>query len=139
MARDASQRLVRVVDALDPRPGDRVLEVGCGHGVAVSLVAGRLTTGRIVAIDRSPKMTDAAMRRNREHIAAGRAEIRTGRFQDLGLGDERFDKIFAVHVRELASEEGLAWARALLTPGGRISLFDQMSPGSDEIVRSDHR
>jgi cyclopropane fatty-acyl-phospholipid synthase-like methyltransferase len=139
MAMKASQRLVRVVDALDVRPGDRVLEIGCGHGVAVSLVCERLTTGRIVAIDRSRKMVDAATERNRAWIDAGRAEVRLGRFQEIDFGDERFDKVFAVHVRELATDEGLAIARALLTPGGVISLFNQKSPGSDEIVRTDYR
>ena len=139
MASGASQRLVRVVEALDPQPGDRVLEIGCGHGVAVSLVCERLTTGRVVAIDRSAKMVAAATERNRRWIEAGRAEIRAGSFQDLDLGHERFDKIFAVHVRELATEDGLAWARERLTPDGVISLFDQMAPGSDEIVRRDHR
>src|SRR3712207_8974057 len=50
----------------------RLLEVGCGHGVAVSLVCERLTTGTITAIDRSPKMIEIATRRNRQHVDAGR-------------------------------------------------------------------
>jgi cyclopropane fatty-acyl-phospholipid synthase-like methyltransferase len=135
----ASQRLVRVVEALDVQPGDRLLEIGCGHGVAVSLVCDRLTSGRIVAVDRSRKMVDAATERNRAWIDAGRAEIRLGRFQDIDFGGERFDKVFALHVRELATDDGLAIARALLTPGGVVSLFNQTSPGSDEIVRTDYR
>ena len=38
MAGKASERFVWAVDTLEVRPTDRLLEVGCGHGVAVSLV-----------------------------------------------------------------------------------------------------
>src|SRR5918992_1541675 len=68
MAGKASERFVWAVDTLEVCPADRLLEVGCGHGVAVSLVCERLTTGTITAIDRSPKMIEMATRRNREHL-----------------------------------------------------------------------
>src|ERR671935_187077 len=74
MAGKASERFVWAVDTLEVRPADRLLEVGCGHGVAVSLICERLTTGTITAIDRSPKMIEMATRRNREHFD-GRAEV----------------------------------------------------------------
>ena len=64
------------------RPSDRLLEVGCGHGVAVSLVCERLTTGTITAIDRSPKMIEMATRRNREHVDAGRAVLEAVALED---------------------------------------------------------
>ena len=75
MAGNASERLVWAVDTLEVRPTDRLLEVGCGHGVAVSLVCARLTTGRSPRIDRAPKMIEMATRRNREHVDAGRAVL----------------------------------------------------------------
>jgi len=98
MAQGASQRLVGAMDVLDVQPADRLLEVGCGHGVAVTLVAKRLGDGRIVALDRSETMIAMARRRNAAHVAVGRAEIVAAALEDADLGDERFDKVFAVHV-----------------------------------------
>src|SRR5215211_8225061 len=98
MAGKASERFVWAVDTLEVRPADRLLEVGCGHGVAVSLVCERLTSGRITAIDRSSKMIEMAARRNREHIAGGRAVLKTAALETADFEDERFDKIFAFNV-----------------------------------------
>ena len=93
MASKPSERFVWAVDTLALEPADRVLEVGCGHGVAVSLVCERLTSGRITAIDRSQKMIEMAARRNREHVAAGRAVLKTAALEqadfDLELIESR--------------------------------------------------
>lgn len=45
MARDGSERMRRVVDGMDLGPEDRVLEIGCGHGVAATLICERLDLG----------------------------------------------------------------------------------------------
>lgn len=120
-----SERLVWAVETLAPGPADRLLEVGCGHGVAVSLVCERLTTGRITAIDRSPKMIEMAARRNREHVAAGRAVLRTAALEEADLGDERFDKVFAFNVAPfwLQPKEALGIVGRHLAPGGAIYVF----------------
>ena len=94
----AAERLVWAVDALDVQPDDRLLEVGCGHGVAVSLVCERLGGGSIHAVDRSAKMIDAATRRNVVHVAAGRASFQLAELHAADLGDTRFDVVFAIHV-----------------------------------------
>ena len=98
MAGKASERFVWAVDTLEVRPADRLLEVGCAHGVAVSLVCERLTTGTITAIDRSPKMIEMATRRNRAHVDAGRAVLEAIALEDADLGDRRFDVVFAFNV-----------------------------------------
>jgi ubiquinone/menaquinone biosynthesis C-methylase UbiE len=115
-----SERLRAVVERLGVGPTDRVLEIGCGHGVAATMVCERLTSGRLTAIDRSPKMIAAAARRNAAHVEAGRAEFLVGELEALDLGERRFDRIFAVRVglfhRE--PERARALAERWLTPGG---------------------
>ena len=127
MAGKASERFVWAVDTLEVRPADRLLEVGCGHGVAVSLVCERLTTGTITAIDRSPKMIEMATRRNREHVDAGRAVLETVALEDADLGDRRFDKVFAFNVAPFWQQPG-GGARCLPRPArlagdGAVYLF----------------
>jgi len=94
----SGDRLVWPVEQLLVQPGDRLLEIGCGHGLAVSLVCERLDGGRITAIDRSRKMIDMATKRNGDHVAAGRAELQVGPFERTDFGGERFDKVFSVNV-----------------------------------------
>jgi ubiquinone/menaquinone biosynthesis C-methylase UbiE len=125
MASKPSERFVWAVDTLALDPADHVLEVGCGHGVAVSLVCEQLTSGRITAIDRSQKMIEMATRRNREHIASGRAVLKTVALERMDLGDERFDKVFAFNVAPfwLQPKEALGIVRAHLAPDGAVYVF----------------
>jgi SAM-dependent methyltransferase len=129
----ASTRLVAAVDALDPQPSHRVLEVGCGAGVAVSLVCERLVDGYMVAIDRSPAMIRATERRNRAHVRAGRLRLETVALSDARFGDERFNRVLAVRVGSLARPPGddLAVLRCHLAPDGIVGVFgDGPTPGS---------
>jgi len=126
MAANASERFLWAVDTLELDPGDRVLEVGCGHGVAVSLVCERLgLRGRVTAIDRSPKMIDAARRRNRAHVESGRAVLEAVALEDADFGRQRFDKIFAFNVAPfwLAPEEALDIVRKHLARSGAVYVF----------------
>src|SRR5689334_4451471 len=125
MASKPSERFVWAVDTLALDPADRVLEVGCGHGVAVSLVCDRLTSGRITAIDRSSKMIEMAARRNREHVATGRAVLKTAALENADFEDQRFDKVFAFNVAPfwLQPKEALRTVGRQLAPDGAFYLF----------------
>jgi SAM-dependent methyltransferase len=125
VAGKTSERFVWAVDTLRVRPADRLLEVGCGHGVAVSLVCERLTTGTINAIDRSPKMIEMATRRNREQVDAGRARFEAVALEDVDLGDRRFDKVFAFNVAPFwqQPERALSTVREHLARDGAVYIF----------------
>jgi cyclopropane fatty-acyl-phospholipid synthase-like methyltransferase len=117
-----SERLRAIVDALGVRPGERVLEIGCGHGVAVSYLLER--GARVTAVDRSPKMVAAAARRNPE------AEIILGTLEDADLGERRFDAVLAVRVGLFHREPDRARALAerWLAPGGRLVVEHDFPP-----------
>ncbi len=121
-----SQRLTWAVDVLAVQPDDHLLEIGCGHGVAVSLAADRLATGHITALDRSAKMIETARTRNAAHIAAGRVTLVCAALEVADVGVGGFDKIFAFHVADLwRRPENLDRVRDLLAPGGALYLFNQ--------------
>ena len=87
-----------------------MLEIGCGHGVAVTLVCERLSGGHIVALDRSPKMI-AAANPQRPPPEAGRASFRTESLHEADFGDERFDRVFAIHVGVFERKDRVASSR----------------------------
>jgi ubiquinone/menaquinone biosynthesis C-methylase UbiE len=134
VASEDAERLVWALETLAVKPHDRVLEVGCGHGVAASLVCEKLPTGRLTAIDRSRKMTEMASRRNREHVASGKAAFETAALEEADLGDRRFDKIFAFNVAVFWRKpaQALGAVRELLAPGGALYLFQQ-GPSWSEV------
>ena len=120
-----SERLRSIVEQLDIRPDDRVLEIGCGHGVAATLVCERLEGGRLTAVDRSPKMIEAAARRNAAYVEAGKAEFLVAALEDLDLGERRFDKVFAVRVGLFHREPDRARriVERWLARGGQVFAF----------------
>lgn len=127
MAR-ASERIAYAVDMLDVQPRDRLLELGCGHGVAVTLVCERLDGGSITAIDRSAKMITAARKRNAAQIEAGTASFLEASLTAADLGDDRFDKVFGIHFPPLLRGDPareLAVIRDRLVPGGTLHVIFQ--------------
>jgi len=122
-----SERLRLIVEQMEIRPDDVVLEIGCGHGVAATFVCQRLQGGRLTAVDRSRKMIGAATRRNAEYIVAGKAEFIVANIEELDMGDRRFDKIFAIRVGLFYREPKRARSivERWLAPGGEVfTLFD---------------
>ncbi len=126
-ARGIPDRIVWAVETLGVRPADHVLEIGCGHGLAVPLVCERLQRGTLTAIDRSPKMIAAARKRTRAFAAAGKVEFETVALADADFGRRRFSRIFAVNINlfwiDPAAE--LPVVKRLLRPGGTLYLFYQ--------------
>ncbi|MFD2768091.1 SAM-dependent methyltransferase [Micromonospora eburnea] len=98
-----SPRLASIVNALPLQPHSRVLEIGCGHGAAARAVATRLTTGHILAIDRSATAFAQAEAAAVDEIRSGRMSLRRIAAEDFVLQtqEEPYEIIFAVRVGAL--------------------------------------
>jgi cyclopropane fatty-acyl-phospholipid synthase-like methyltransferase len=125
-----SPRLAAVVEALPLQPDSRVLEIGCGPGAAARAVADRLTTGHILAVDRSATAIAQATAASQKQLASGRLRLRQVAAEDFVLlpGDEPFDLVFAVRVGALdgrhpeAGERVLSRIAAAVAPGARLFI-----------------
>lgn len=131
--RQISDRLQRAVEALPLIPGMRVLEIGCGPGVAARAVAARIGAGKVLAIDRSQTAIDQAIRGSAEAIAAGVLEFRCASIEDFALapGEPPFDLAYAHRVGALdgrhpaAGRLALARLKQVLKPGGLLVIDDR--------------
>ncbi|HPJ67718.1 MAG TPA: class I SAM-dependent methyltransferase [Desulfobacteraceae bacterium] len=77
---------------LDPRPGERILDIGCGTGNHL-IIFNKLGLD-LTGIDASPNMVDKARLR-----LGQRCTFKTGRAEDLPFDDNEFD--FAVFINSL--------------------------------------
>ena len=106
-------------------PGDRLLEVGCGPGVAIAAAAGR--GAHVVGVDRSPVMIDQARHRNRQAVRHGQVELHAApveRLPDLGAP---FDAALAVNTLGFWTDPVavLSTIAGKLRPGGTIAVVSQ--------------
>jgi trans-aconitate 2-methyltransferase len=117
-----------VLARLELSGDEAVLDAGCGSGRVTQALLERLPRGRVIAVDASPSMADAA----RERLAAatrggdpsrgaGRVEIRVQDLLDLAL-EEPVDAILSTATFHWVSDHELLFARlrAVLRPGGRL-------------------
>lgn len=119
-------RIRWAVEILDVQPADQVLEVGCGQGEAAEVICSRLTTGKLLAIDRSESGVDRTKRRCAEFVSAGRLAVRHIDLATLRIPIKRLDKVFAFNVNLFwvrECQEELALLHERLSPGGAIFLF----------------
>ncbi|MDX8442852.1 SAM-dependent methyltransferase [Mesorhizobium australafricanum] len=130
MAAEISARISAFVEALPLKPGLRVLEIGCGPGVAARAVAKRIGDGFVLAIDRSEKAIRLARAGSADEIASACLDFRCVAIEDFASssGDALFDIAFAMRVGALdgrhpeAGRAALTHIRAALKPGGRLFI-----------------
>jgi len=114
-----------------------VLEIGCGPGVALRLLAEALPEARVIGIDRSAVAVDRARARLGELLTGGRVSVRQTAIADLDLPDMGVDVVLGVNVNVFwtsSAARELAVLRRVLRPGGVLHLVYE-PPGRDPWVR----
>jgi SAM-dependent methyltransferase len=114
------------------RDEDKVLEIGCGNGLGVSLASEMVSAGLVAGIDIAPERTKRARRLNAQAIGEGRVVIKTAcitRKRPFKL--LVFDKAFLVNSIHLWANplQGLINIREQLRPGGLLAVTVPIGSG----------
>lgn len=112
---------------LGARPGERVLDIGCGPGIfAAELAADVGPSGGVVAIDSSPQMLSLARTTIAESVEGAPVELMEGEATALPSDAESFDATVCVQVLEYVKDvpKALSEMYRVLRPGGRALIWD---------------
>jgi ubiquinone/menaquinone biosynthesis C-methylase UbiE len=115
----------RLIDEVDVQPGDSILEVGCGTGVASrSLVRRTGRANHFTAVDLSPYLLGEAAALARRDGIADFIEFREGNAEALDFPDNSFDVAYSVTVMEEVNAVRMLGELARVTkPGGRVAVI----------------
>lgn len=115
--RESTGRLVRWADV---RPGERVLDIGCGVGTTAVLLAVE-HGARVVAADISPLMRERALANVERAGAADRVSVEAADIEDLPYPDASFDVVLAEAVTMFVDRSRAAAELVrVVRPGGRV-------------------
>ncbi len=118
------------IEAVGPRQGDRILDLGSGLGQFTALMARRAGRGALaVGIERDPKQLAAARKMLRSHGVGRNLEFRSGDVTALSLGDREWGTFDLVHTRFLLEHlpgpgKVVKLMAKAVRPGGRVFISD---------------
>ncbi|MGR2740167.1 class I SAM-dependent methyltransferase [Billgrantia sp. Q4P2] len=114
-------------EAVDPHPGERVLDIACGSGTAALVAARRYC--EVAGIDYVPELIERA--RQRATADDLEVEFEVGDAQALPYPDDSFDVVLSIYGVQFAPDQRRAAQEMLrvLRPGGRIGLATPIPEG----------
>jgi trans-aconitate 2-methyltransferase len=140
----------RVLARLNPIPGERILDLGCGSGRLTIELASALGQGQIVALDRSPSMLAEAAVRLSERVPPPGPRPAGSRGVDIHLvrGDgshlpfvDAFDAVFSTATFHWIGDHDLLFSSIYraLAPGGRLVAQCGGGPNLSVLLTRAHR
>jgi len=120
----SNTRLVNAaVELLDPRPKDTVLDIGFGGGLSLVALAAKAPRARIVGVDYSHEMVEAAARLVRDKKLDARVSLKWGDVAKLPFRAGAFHKVLTVNSLYYWPDliASLREVARVMKPGGRLA------------------
>jgi ubiquinone/menaquinone biosynthesis C-methylase UbiE len=114
-----------VLDLVDPRPGELVVDIGAGMGPATVAAARR--GAQVIAVDPTPYMRRILALRRLAQRARDRIRVSEGSAEHLPCGEASCDAAWAVNSMHHWTdvEHAVREIARVVKPGGRIVLVDE--------------
>lgn len=115
-----------VIELVDPRSGERVVDIGAGMG-AGTVVAARTAAAEVVAVEPTPFMRRTLRARRLFQRSRSNITVVDGSAEHIPVDDHTVDAIWAVNTMHhwVDPEHGAAEIARALRPGGRVVLVDE--------------
>lgn len=123
---DSYRRLVAtLLETMAPKPGQSILDVGCGSGALDRMLARSITRDSVItASDLNPFLLREAEALAREDGVASSIRFQEANAEALPFAGASFDHAFTVTVlEECDADKALAEMRRVVRPGGRVGVI----------------
>lgn len=126
-----------IIARMDCRPGERILEVGVGTGLSLSLYPPHV---EITGIDLSREMLARARARRRRRQLNQVVALRLMNAEQMQFADNSFDKVVAMYVVSVTPHPSRMTAemRRVCKPGGQIFIVNHFQ-NPNSLVRGVER
>lgn len=111
----------RLITFSEPKPGERLLDAGCGTGIVARLAAPHIAPdGIVTGLDSNDGMLDEARRQDPER----QVDWQAGALERLPFDDQSFELVLCQQVLQFVGDihRALEEIHRVLTPGGRLAL-----------------